>query len=287
MATFEHNTPSLTALRVLATVGRFQSISLAAQELGISKSAVSQHLSKLESQLATKLFVRGSNSFQLTEEGRFYLADLRRAFELIDDATERLALRQRQWLISCTPTFAECWLIPRLASLQSVLKRPVRVIASPQRANFVEDGVDIAIRQANPPFSVAHRAHLLLQRDWLLVCRHDVYDAYTQAWQTEQWQHLTFIGDSHHFETLLPELAPMLARAQQLRFSTAALSLHACLQGLGMCLMDRFFIQDALNHSVLKVLQAYPQYQHDAFYLLYDQHKPPEPDVLAWFLEQN
>ena len=225
--------PSLTALRVFTTVGRTHSLTQAADDLGISKGAVSQHISKLEQQLSVKLFEKQGKQLQLTEQGRFYLADLKRAFDLIDQSTQRLSLNQREWVISCTPTFAECWLLPRLASLKQLLKRPIRIIASAQRANFVQDGIDVAIRQDNPPFSVAQEAHLLYQRDWVLVCHADVYDAYQQALNTQQYHQLTFVGDSHHFETHLPDLSSLVRNMQSIRVSTAALAMHACLQQLG------------------------------------------------------
>mgnify|MGYP003604995110 CR=1 FL=1 len=287
MAHHDSLQPSLTALRVFTTVGRLQNVTAAAQELGISKGAVSQHLNKLEQQLATKLFERASKPLQLTEEGRFYLADLRRAFDLIEQSTQRLSRQQREWVLSCTPTFAECWLMPRLASLQTVLQRPIRVIASPQRANFVEDGVDVAIRQANPPFSIAHTAHLLLQRDWVLVCHQRLHAEYQLALAEQRHSNLTFIGDSHHFEALLPHFSLLIRHMHSLRFSTAALSMHACVQGLGMCLIDRFFIREHLAAGTLQVLHHFPEHQQDAFYLLYDQHKPLAAEVLAWFKQQN
>lgn len=287
MSINEYHQPSLTALRVFTVIGRLHSLTRAAQELGISKGAVSQHLNKLEQHLNTKLFERNGKELNLTEQGRFYLADLRRAFDLIDHSTQKLSLHRREWVISCTPTFAECWLIPRLASLQHLLQRSVRIIASAQRANFVEDGVDVAIRQDNPPFSVAQKAHLLYQRDWVLVCHADIHESYQLAMNERRYHALSFIGDSHHFETHLPDLATAIMHMHSLRVSTAALAMHACLNGLGMCLIDRFFIREHLQQGRLKILDSFPDYQQDAFYLLYDRHKPISPEILAWFKQQT
>lgn len=287
MSNHESQQPSLTALRVFTAVGRLHNVTRAASELGVSKGAVSQHLSKLEQTLDVKLFERNGKELMLTEQGRFYLADLRRAFDLIDQSTQRLTVNQREWIISCTPTFAECWLIPRLASLQHILQRSIRIIASPQRANFIEDGVDIAIRQDNPPFSVGHTSYLLYHRDWVLVCHADLYETYHQNIAEEKYLNLTFIGDSHHFETHIPDLSIKVKNMRSIRMSTAALSMHACLNQLGMCLIDRFFIREHLQSGRLKVLDSFPDYQHDAFYLIHDKHKPLPEALLAWFKQQN
>lgn len=287
MSIHDSQQPSLTALRVFTAVGRFHNITRAANELGISKGAVSQHLHKLEQTLDIKLFERHGKELSLTEQGRFYLADLRRAFDLIDQSTQRLTINQRECIISCTPTFAECWLIPRLASLQQLLQRPIRIIASSQRANFIEDGVDIAIRQDNPPFSVAHTSYLLYRRDWILVCHADLYDTYHQNITDEKYLNLTFIGDSHHFETHIPDLSMQIKNMRSIRMSTAALSMHACLNKLGMCLIDRFFIREHLKTGRLRILDSFPDYQLDAFYLIHDKHKPLSEELIAWFKQQN
>lgn len=279
--------PSLTALRAFTAVGRFRNLTRAANELGISKGAVSQHIHKLEQTLSTKLFERSGKDLSLTEQGRFYLADLRRAFDLIDQSTQRLALNQREWIINCTPTFAECWLIPRLASLQKLLQRSIRIIASPQRANFIEDGVDLAIRQDSPPFSIGHSAYLLCQRDWVLVCDATLYEHYHENLIQQNYLSLTFIGDSHHFETHIPDLSVAVKNMRFIRMSTAALAMHACLNGLGMCLIDRFFIRNHLQEGRLKILDSYPDYQQDAFYLIHDKHKPLPEEIFAWFKQQN
>ncbi|WP_189654799.1 hypothetical protein [Paracoccus mutanolyticus] len=53
----------------------------------------------------------------MTEAGRSYVANIRRAFELIAEATEMLKSESRHLTISVTPTFASRWLIPRLPDL--------------------------------------------------------------------------------------------------------------------------------------------------------------------------
>lgn len=61
--------PSLELIRGFVAVGRRMSITLAAQDLCITQSAVSRQIHALEEQLGVKLLVRGHRSISFTAEG--------------------------------------------------------------------------------------------------------------------------------------------------------------------------------------------------------------------------
>ncbi|MGL5036653.1 MAG: LysR family transcriptional regulator, partial [Aeromonas sp.] len=61
---------TLQQLKVFATIARYGNLGLAANELFLSKGAVSQSLQELERQLATPLFDRIHPRLQLNNEGR-------------------------------------------------------------------------------------------------------------------------------------------------------------------------------------------------------------------------
>lgn len=63
-------TERLEEFRVLATILNY---SRAAEKLFISQSILSRHISELESDLGTQLFIRNRHSVQLTEDGKFLL----------------------------------------------------------------------------------------------------------------------------------------------------------------------------------------------------------------------
>lgn len=63
---------SLNLLRTFESAARLQSFKLAAEELHITSSAVSQQIRDLESQLDVKLFDRQGQGLVLSEAGRHY-----------------------------------------------------------------------------------------------------------------------------------------------------------------------------------------------------------------------
>ena len=73
--------PPIQGLLAFEAVARLRSVTLAAEELNVTPSAVSHRIRQLESQLALKLFVR--NDFGLSADGAAYLARVREALAVL------------------------------------------------------------------------------------------------------------------------------------------------------------------------------------------------------------
>src|SRR6516225_1492531 len=86
--------PPLNALRAFEAAARLLSFTKAADELGITPSAISHQIRGLEGYLGVRLFRRTSRALTLTTEGQSYLPALRDAFDAIHAATARLSARQ-------------------------------------------------------------------------------------------------------------------------------------------------------------------------------------------------
>lgn len=110
--------PPLNALRAFEVSGRHLNFRAASEELGVTQGAVAQQVRLLEDHLGMALFDRVPRGLALTDQGRAYLADLSRAFDLLTTATDRLQNRAGVVTISVTPTFATRMLIPQLSALQ-------------------------------------------------------------------------------------------------------------------------------------------------------------------------
>jgi LysR family glycine cleavage system transcriptional activator len=108
--------PPLNPLRVFEAAARHIHFTRAAEELGITQSAVSRQISALEQWLDVKLFERRHSELLLTAAGSHYLEALRQAFDLISDSTVRVRSRSTQSKITLRSyaTFALLWMIPRL-----------------------------------------------------------------------------------------------------------------------------------------------------------------------------
>ena len=163
--------PPLNTLRMFECAGRCLSFRAAAEELGLTHSAVAQQIRALERALNIKLFHRLPRSLALTEAGRTYHASIQRALKLIVSATEDLRPARTIVTISVTTSFAAKWLIPRLNAFTDAHPDiEVQVLATTQLANFHSDGVDIAVRQGRSPSGLGLRVDLLFPLRVTPVC---------------------------------------------------------------------------------------------------------------------
>lgn len=110
--------PSLTALRTFEAVGRLGSIKAAAQELNVTPAAVTYQLRLLEEDLHAEIIGRAAKGVRLTETGDALFAAVSSAFGTIHEATRRIREGSGKKIlkIDSLPSFASCWLIPRLSS---------------------------------------------------------------------------------------------------------------------------------------------------------------------------
>ena len=113
--------PSLNALRFFDSAARQLSFSLAAKELCVTHSAVSQQIRQLEQWFDCPLFERRAGGVQLTAAG----LDLQRAAEDAFDLLERRcdALRRStqpsELAVGAPASFLSNWLIPRLERFEA------------------------------------------------------------------------------------------------------------------------------------------------------------------------
>ncbi|WP_313197976.1 LysR substrate-binding domain-containing protein [Rhizobium sp.] len=146
--------PSLNALRAFEAAGRQGRMTLAADELNVTHSAISRQIRHLEAILGVPLFEGPKNNLRLTEAGTSLLIGLGSAFDQIDASVRLVADTEEGALdISCPGTFSMRWLIPRLYRFQAEHPRiEVRLTASSRPVDFDRDGFDVAIRVGDPPW---------------------------------------------------------------------------------------------------------------------------------------
>lgn len=89
-------------VRYFLAVAEHQSFRRAADALHVAQSALSRHVAELEARLDLRLFDRLPSGVQLTEAGRAYAAEARRAVETMERATTRARMAARGEIDSLT-----------------------------------------------------------------------------------------------------------------------------------------------------------------------------------------
>lgn len=150
--------PSLNALRAFEAFGRHGRMTLAADELCVTHGAVSRQIRQLEEHLGVALTEGPRSRLRMTEAGLKLAQALSPAFDQIEAAVPRPAqVGPKPLVVSCLPTFAMKWLIPRLPRFQAAHPEiPVRVAESNGPFDFKDDGIDLAIRMRSPDTVVTY-----------------------------------------------------------------------------------------------------------------------------------
>lgn len=126
-----------------------------ANELGITPSAVSKAVARLEEKLGTRLFTRSTRAIKLTEPGvEFY----RRAVSILAAVNEAEAVvsnlgsePQGDLKIACSDAFANLVIVPMLERFHKTYPRiRVQIIQGDGPMDLVNQTYDIAIRFEQP-----------------------------------------------------------------------------------------------------------------------------------------
>ena len=111
--------PSLNALRAFEAMARTGRVTLAAEELHVTHSAVSRQVKTLEAALGVRLFSGPKNRLELTAAGRELLPALTEAFDQIATAVRRTHTGGEDLHVAVNASISVKWLIPRLAGFQA------------------------------------------------------------------------------------------------------------------------------------------------------------------------
>ncbi|MEM9144931.1 MAG: LysR substrate-binding domain-containing protein [Pseudomonadota bacterium] len=135
-------------LRSFAIVARHGRITGAAEELNLTKGAVSHQIKALEGELGFDLFHRMPRGVRLTQKGQLLLHSARTAFDMLDRQIEALRDQARRSITLGLSTYlASRWLSPRLKDfIQHHPSIRLRIQPMVDLFDLERDGIDIAIR---------------------------------------------------------------------------------------------------------------------------------------------
>jgi DNA-binding transcriptional LysR family regulator len=141
----------LLQLEVFSKTAELGSLSKAAETLRMSNAAASRHLSAREVRLAVRLIERNTRRLWLTEAGQELLqrcSPLLNEFAEAEDAVSDRALSPKGMLrVTSSLSFAMIYLAPMLPAFRTLYPNlNVQIIAANRYSDFIEAGIDVAIR---------------------------------------------------------------------------------------------------------------------------------------------
>ncbi len=162
MQNLRNRLPPVNSLVAFEASARHLSFTRAAEELTISREAVSRHIRILEGHLGVKLFLRMHRAIELTNEGEAFRAVVQRSLEDIARSTEGLqgGTRRPKLVVSATIAISSFWLTPRLPRFRAEHREAeIRVVVSDAPMRSITERFDIALRYGDgswPGFASTH-----------------------------------------------------------------------------------------------------------------------------------
>lgn len=254
-------TIKLEQYKIFNEAASTQSFSLAARNLFISQSAVSQTIHLLEKELQTQLFIRQSKGVILTKEGQMLHQKIAQALSLITSAENQLAhfhkLSVGELLIGAGDTLSENYLMPYLVKFhQQYPQVKIKMVnrTSLEIIDLLKNG-DIDLGFVNMPL---HDEAITIQ-ECLQI--HDIFVSQmpdSHIYSLSELSHKTLVMlekntnsrqyvDDHfalHGHLLHPDI----------ELGSHNLLLEAVKNGLGKaCVIKEFSTQELKNHEIYEI----------------------------------
>jgi DNA-binding transcriptional LysR family regulator len=248
------------------------SFSAAAKRLGLSTSAVSREIAKLEDRLQTRLLNRTTRRVELTDAGRDFLDRCRR---LIDERDEALAAVQpddsapRGLLrMTCSVSYGERFVAPavnRFARAHPELS--IELDLDNRLRDLVGDGYDLAVRFGHLTDSRLIARRVASRR--LILCASPEYLIRRGAPRavSELSAHNLLTGSSEFWRFSEGGREVNFRPQGRWRCNSGAAVLDAAIHGLGLCQLPDFYVREALDDGRLTSL--------------FDDQRPPDEGVWA------
>ncbi|CAM4207260.1 LysR substrate-binding domain-containing protein [Pseudoalteromonas byunsanensis] len=267
------NLPPLKSLLYFKYAAELGSFKLAAEQLFVTQAAISQQIRALETHLQCELFVRQTRAVHLTRQGEQLLPHVLAAFGHIEAGIGALAKDPEPTTlnISVLPSFAACWLLPRIQDFsQTGADIKLRIDPSDRHANFERGEADIGLRFGEGQYSGLH-SELLGDDQMLLVYKAGMLDE--SAPLKPQLLNSQLIMDicpdaQRAWQTMVDELDITPEQLPHfLEIDNAALVIQAVLAGQGIGMLRKRLIESQVALSQLMVWPGF-ELQCDYQYFL-------------------
>jgi LysR family glycine cleavage system transcriptional activator len=281
--------PSLVALKTFEAAARRQSFKLAAADLGVTPTAVSHQIKRLEQELGLPLFTRRPREIAITPEGHAFFLDLQRAFDAIAEAVERTRRGRRTAALAAPAALTERLLLPRIDAFRARCPGwDLRLQVADDVSELRDGATDVAIRCGPPDTDsrlVATPLPLPLQR-CAPVCsplldirrpRHLATATLLHCPSTPSWRHWLEARGKGRFD---PDSG--------LLFENEASVIRAALAGRGVALARLPLIARELRSGAL-VQPFGPELDGPGYYLVHSHGAEDRPAVAVlrdWLLAE-
>jgi DNA-binding transcriptional LysR family regulator len=282
----------LTEMEAFATVVDQGGFTDAAKKLGISKSAVSKHVSALEARLGARLLNRTTRRVSPTEIG---LAYYDRARRVLNDAGEADALVTSMQSapsgllrISVATDFGVNLLSPILGDfLREFPDITVNMVLNNRYVELISEGFDMAIRVGDLEDS-SLRARKLTETTKRLIAAPVYFEKYGRPQRIDDLNDHKLLHYANNAASAVWKLTAPSGEKRQVRtagwltVNDGQSLLNAAISGLGIAYLPSFLYADALKAGLVEDAMPELPVEVQGIYAVYPPGRFTQPKVRAF-----
>lgn len=280
----------LNALRAIEVVARAGALGPAAEELGVTPGAVSQHIRRAEERLGVALFDRTPQGLVPTAELELVRPQLRQGFQALMNATRSLAaVDDRVLTMTVGNVFSSRWLVWRLPRFSALVPDvELRFIATGKIIDPARPDIDCCIRFGTGPWPDT-RAEPLGGQRFMPVCTPELA---ARLQRPEDLVHVPVIEDratmlSWHDWMVGAGMVPQKLKGPS--YTDPALAFDAAEAGQGVLMAVDLMAADAL--AMRRLVKPF-DYVHESalqywFVTDKDRHMPNHVRLLADWMKNE
>ncbi|TXY14664.1 LysR substrate-binding domain-containing protein [Vibrio mimicus] len=249
----------LKSLYSFVAVAETGSMTLAAEALNVSHSAISQAIKSLETQLEQPLFHRVGRQVILNSAGKRYYQKVAPALEQIVEATESLLkpTYSNRVTLNMINSLALHWWIPRVSSFQAFAPEvDVRISTLTGTFSLADQGVDVALIHGQLRDWQDYYCEKLAEDELVMVASRAMVSSEITAQQALAQLPAIFASNprrQNDWEIWCQanQVSPP-KQQRNLSFAASAQALQATLSGLGVFVTHRLFVKQEVESGILK-----------------------------------
>ncbi|QNE03627.1 LysR family transcriptional regulator [Vibrio vulnificus] len=283
------NLPPLNALKAFEAAARLQSFTKAAEELNVTRAAVSQQVKALESQLEAVLFERHGAQLVLTEAARDYLPLVSNLFQQLAVTTDQLFNRRQngQLVLHVAHSFCLQWMLPRLGDFRRRYPQwPLKISTTSNTLPDNSATADVEIINGYGDWQY-DQVTKLTEENWILVASPGFLQLNPIA-TLDDLINVPRLATSGYVETWprwfdYHEISAACGK-MALEFDHSALSIEAAVHQLGVLLVRDLLVDDHLRQGSLVQVGGWSMPSAGAHYLIVRNADKPQVDAFVHWL---
>lgn len=254
----------MSSLVAFDAVARLNSVTLAAETLNTSQSAVSRHIRNLEGSLGVQLFHREGRGISLTDGGRIYHDAVTAALSGLQTAESRLLHNSKSLTIACSYSVSHLIILPQYSRLRRLLGEdvPIRVLTSNYEAQAAMDEVNADIIIGYKYDGPSKQCQRIMLEDVIPVAAPDYIAEHRDILEgpPEGWNRLRLLDLAHSpgswvlWADWFAHHGVEMTKEPEERFSNYVYLLESAIAGAGVALGWRGFFERHQKAGSLEVI---------------------------------